>query len=266
MFLRKKIINFFAICLILISIIIFIIWYKDKFKSDNLINKLVNDITLMQNSDNAILFNPPDDTLDQYWNFANIPFYNIDLSNIIKENDNTVAWIYIPNTKINYPVLQINDNNYYLRHSFDNSYNRAGWIFMDYRNSADEFDKNTIIYGHNRADKSFFGSLDTLLDNDRYQNNKFENMVIHLSTKTNNSLWQIISVYKTTPETYYLSTDFNTDDEYIEFLDSISSKSIYNFKTPLNKNDKILTLSTCSDYIGSGRLVVHAKLIKYSKK
>ena len=266
MILKKKTINFIAICLIFISVILFIIWHKDKSISNKITNSLLNDINLTESSDNGVLYNAPDDIENKYWNFANIPFFNTDLSNIIQKNNNTIAWLYIPNTKINYPVLQTNDNNYYLRHSFDNSYNRAGWIFMDYRNSTKEFDKNTIIYGHNRMDKTFFGSLDTLLDTNRYKNEDFNNMIIHLSTKSQNTLWQIISVYKTTPETYYLTTNFNTNDEYINFLNSISSKSIYNFDTSLNENDKILTLSTCSNYIGSGRLVIHAKLIKYSNK
>ena len=75
-------------------------------------------------------------------------------------------------------------------------------------------------------------------------------------------MWQIFSVYKIEPETYYITTNFNTDSEYSRFLNKLKSRSIYNFNIELNENDKIMTLSTCSDAAGTGRVVLHAKLIK----
>lgn len=79
-----------------------------------------------------------------------------------------------------------------------------------------------------------------------------------------NTLWQIFSVYKIKTETYYITTNFNSDDEYVEFLNTIKGRSLYNFNTNLSKDDKILTLSTC--YSDSERTVVHARLIKRSVK
>ena len=83
-------------------------------------------------------------------------------------------------------------------------------------------------------------------------------------TEIENSLWQIFSVYKIEEESYYITTDFSSDLEYQKFLDTIKTRSIYNFNTNLGVNDKILTLSTC--YSDSIRTVVHAKLIKKSIK
>ena len=79
-----------------------------------------------------------------------------------------------------------------------------------------------------------------------------------------NNLWQIFSVYKIKTETYYITTNFNSDNEYVEFLNTIKGRSLYNFNTNLNISDKILTLSTC--YSDTERTVVHARLIKRSVK
>ena len=87
----------------------------------------------------------------------------VDFSSLLKENKEVKGWVQIPNTNINYPFVQHSDNSYYLTHSFDNSYNNAGWIFLDYRNNIEQLDTNTIIYGHGRVDGTMFGSLKNVL-------------------------------------------------------------------------------------------------------
>ena len=84
------------------------------------------------------------------------------------------------------------------------------------------------------------------------------------STETENTMWQIFSVYKIPEETYYITTNFNSDNDYQKFLNTIKERSVHNFSTNLTTEDKILTLSTC--YSDTERTVVHAKLIKRSPK
>ena len=160
-------------------------------------------------------------------------------------------------TNINYPFVQANDNKYYLTHSFNKSYNAAGWVFLDYRNNNTN-NKNTIIYAHGRTVKTMFGTLRKVLNNGWLNNT--DNFVIKISTETENSLWQIFSVYHIPTTSDYLKTDFDDDTEYQNFLDMIKNRSSYNFNTSVNSNDNILTLSTC--YSNSDKMVVHAKLIK----
>ena len=179
-----------------------------------------------------------------------------------EKNSDTVGWINVNNTNINYPFVQTKDNSYYLNHSFDKKYNEAGWVFLDYRNNNDLNNKNTILYAHSRLDKTMFGSLSKVLKSSWY-NNK-DNHIIRLSTDTENTLWQIFSVYKIPEESYYITTNFNNNEEYNKFLNTIKQRSIHNFNTNLDTNDKILTLSTC--YSDTERTVVHAKLIKRSPK
>ena len=185
-----------------------------------------------------------------------------DINKLKEKNSDTVGWINVNNTNINYPYVQGKDNNYYLDHSFDKKYNEAGWVFLDYRNDKNLSNKNNILYAHSRLDKTMFGSLSKTLKSNWY-NNK-DNHIIRLSTETENTMWQIFSVYKIPEETYYITTNFNSDNDYQKFLNTIKERSIHNFSTNLTTEDKILTLSTC--YSDTERTVVHAKLIKRSPK
>ena len=107
-----------------------------------------------------------------------------------------------------------------------------------------------------------FGTLLEALNYNWYINK--DNHIIRISTENENSLWQIISVYKISVESYYIKTKFINEEEYQEFLNTIVNRSIHDFKTKYDTNDKILTLSTC--YSNDIRMVVHAKLIKKETK
>ena len=133
---------------------------------------------------------------------------------------------------------------------------------MDYRNNSNLDNKNTILYAHSRLDKTMFGSLSKVFRREWHTNK--DNHIIRISTENENTLWQIFSVYKIEEESYYITTEFYSDDNYMEFLNTITSRSIYNFNTSLGIDDRILTLSTCYD--DNIRTVVHAKLIKRSVK
>lgn len=137
-----------------------------------------------------------------------------------------------------------------------------GWIFLDYRNDLDQLSSNNIIYGHRRYNESMFGTLKNVLTKDWL--NKTENHIIKISTLNNNYLFQVFSVYSVPNENYYLQTEFKNDEEFMDFINAIVNRSIYNFNTEVNKNTKILTLSTCHG--DNDRLVVHSKLIKATKK
>ena len=182
---------------------------------------------------------------------------NVDFNDLKRTNPDVVSWVKVNGTNNNYPFVQVNDNKYYLTHSFNKSYNAAGWVFLDYRNNNTN-NKNTIIYAHGRTDKTMFGTLRKVLNNGWLNNT--DNFVIKISTETENSLWQIFSVYHIPTTSDYLKTDFDEDTEYQNFLDMIKNRSSYNFNTSVNSNDNILTLFTC--YSNSDKMVVHAKLIK----
>lgn len=175
---------------------------------------------------------------------------------LLKKNTDTIGYLSVNNTKINYPVVQASTNSYYLNRDFNKRKNSMGWIFMDYRNNAKDLDKNTIIYGHNIKQGIMFGTLKYALNSSWYK--KESNQVITFNTPTKNMKWRIFSIYRIPATEDYLKTEFESDEEYMEFLNMLKNRSIYNFNVELNESSKILTLSTCFSH--TTRHVVHAVL------
>lgn len=192
-----------------------------------------------------------------------LTFLNVNLNPYIRQNAETVAWIQINGTTINYPVVQHQDNSYYLNHNFYKRKSITGWVFADYRDNFDPFNNNTIIYAHNTLNQTMFGQLPKLLKTSWQSNPNYH--YIKLSTKKTNSIWQVFSVYQISPTTDYLQSIFNSIDTYKTFLETIKNRSSYNFNTDVSTNDKIITLSTC-DNTGTKRIAVHAKLINIENK
>lgn len=167
---------------------------------------------------------------------------------------NLVGSISVPDTKIDYIVVKGDNNSYYLKHDLNKDYNNAGWIFMDYRNKLDGKDKNIIIYGHDTKDESMFGSLKYTLKSSWFDKNKY----VYLTLNDVKYTYEVFSVYETPKEEYYIKTDFNND--FKDFVNTLSKRSVHNFNVSVGENDSILTLSTCSHY-GKDRIVLHAKKI-----
>ncbi len=181
-------------------------------------------------------------------------------SQLKKINKEVIGWITVNNTKINYPVVQHNDNEYYLNHDFYKKKSSNGWIFLDYRNEASQNNDNIIIYGHDLKSGSQFGTLENALQKSWYKNK--DNLTITFDSTDYNMKWEIFSIYTTNYTTDYLDVNFDSKDEYTDFINMIVKRSIYDFKSTPKYKTKILTLSTCygSSYKNK-RLVVHAKLI-----
>lgn len=252
---------FFCISMLIVSINEGISWFKDNQKINNQVNNLLEEttITLVPDNLNTEIINQMEvDEFDPYWDYIKMNLINVDFSKLLSENDDTVAWIQVNGTNINYPVVQTNNNDYYLTRAFDKTWNDAGWVFMDYRNDPESFDSNTILYAHSRLDKTMFGSLKNILKSGWL--NDIDNYVIKLSTPYENTMWQVFSVYHLPTTSDYLKVDFYDKNEFTDFINLIYNRSAYNFGTTVSSNDKILTLSTC--YANDEKLVVHAKLIK----
>jgi len=268
---KKKLITFIiliiSIAALCTSAFIILNWFKDNKRTNEIVNEVseIADVYEVKDNENTEIINPPDKSTKEtvpndYWDFIKLPLISVNFDELIAKNKDTVGWINVNNTNINYPVVQTSNNDDYISTAFDGTKNQAGWIFADYRNNMKDFDRNTIIYGHSRLNKTMFGTLLNVM-NKSWHTNKY-NHVIKFSTPYENTMWQIFSVYKIEPESYYLTTTFNNDSEYLTFLNTLKSRSIYNFNAEINQSDKIITLSTCSDAAGTGRVVLHAKLIK----
>lgn len=247
----KRFINFILyIILICLFVILFISlknifkWIEDNKKTKEMLNVIEDNSTVevIEDGESGLI--------------------NVDLNDLKNINSDTVGYIKVNNTNINYPVVQTTNNTYYLSHTFDKTENKAGWVFMDYRNHNETFDANTILYAHGRLDNTMFGSLRKVVKEEWYTNP--DKYIIQYSNDYYSTKWQVFSIYKVRETDDYIKTNFNSNNEYQEFINLIKNRSIYNFNTDITINDKILTLSSC--YNDDYRMVLHAKLVKIVKK
>ena len=183
--------------------------------------------------------------------------YKVDFQTLKEKNSDTVGFLKVNGTNIEYTVVKGTNNSYYLKHNFNKESNSAGWIFADYKNKVDGTDKNLVIYGHNMRDDSMFGSLKNILNDDWH--NEEENKYVTFITENDNSIYEVFSVYQVADEDYYITTDFK-DNEFTDFIKTIKSRSKFDFGVDVNENDNILTLSTCANN-NKYRVVLHAKKI-----
>ena len=238
-------IMYLIIMLVFVSMFIFslikiIEWLKDNKARDKVIEEIQNTYFIDEGKED-------------------IEKYSIDFKKLKEKNSETIAWIKINGTDIEYPVVKTNNNEYYLNHGFDKSENGAGWVFMDYRNIGDTTDDNMIIYGHNRRDGGMLGTLKNILT-EEWQNNE-ENLTIPFVSEKIKKEYKVFSVYKIEKEDYYITTNFNTSEEFGSFIENIKSRSIKDFGVDVTKDDKILTISTCANN-NNYRVVLHAKKIE----
>ena len=254
----------FLICLItlIISTINVVKWKLNSNKTDKQIEEIqeIIEVEEVVDTDTAEIIEQKEEIpkSNPYWDYISMNLINVDFNELKSINSNTKGWIQVNGTNINYPFVQAADNKYYLTHSYDKSYNGAGWVFLDYRNSINELSKNTIIYAHGRLDTTMFGSLKNILKSGWLNNSN--NYVVKLSTEYENTLWQVFSVYHIPTTNDYIKVNFNSNDDFINWASILINRSAYNFNTSVSENDNILTLSTC--YNDNEKVALHAKLIK----
>ena len=164
----------FLILLVYSSINIFK-WYNNNKENKQIINEIAESVTINE------------DTNEE-------KKYKINFEELKQKNSDTVAWLKVENTNIEFPIVQANNNSYYLTHNFDKKYNVAGWIFADYKNKLDGTDRNIVVYGHNMRDNSMFGSLKDVITEEWYNNE--ENKYITFVTENDYQTYQVFSVYQ----------------------------------------------------------------------
>ena len=207
----KKVILNIIIYMILIFVLIYsgikiFKWYKDKTNNNKIAEQIKSTVIVEDKNEDE-----------------NKEEYTVDFNKLKEQNNETVAWIKVNNTNVEYPVVRATNNSFYLNHSFDKSKNSAGWIFADYKNKFDNTDKNIVIYGHNMRDDSMFGSLKNILNSDWYNNE--ENTNIALYTENEKYIYKVFSIYKIESEDYYIKTEFSNDNEFEKFIKTLKKRS-----------------------------------------
>jgi sortase B len=267
--LKPKWKNIILLIIILVCIITLFIstkdiikWMIDSNKTEEQIEKITEmvEIEEVEESENTEIIEqkeePPKE--NPYWDYIKMNMINVNFNDLKQKNPDTKGWIQVNGTNINYPFVQTNNNEFYLNHTFNKTYNSAGWVFLDYRNNIKELSKNTIIYAHGRLDTTMFGSLKNILSSGWLNNTT--NYVVKLSTEIENTLWQVFSIYHIPTTNDYIKVNFSSTNEFTKWSKMLLKRSAHNFNTTINENDKVLTLSTC--FNDKEKVVLHAKLIK----
>ena len=187
------------------------------------------------------------------------PPIEVDFDKLKSVNEDVVGWIYVDALPdISYPIVKGKDNQTYLHQTYEKNYNFAGTIFVDYENSGDFSDCNTLVYGHNMKNGSMFGHLKKFRDDDKlYKQDKY----FWILTPERNYRYEIISAYTTgvNSDTYTLFK--GPGEEFEKYLETIKGYSeIKTDNTDLTIKDKIVTLSTCTGN-ESTRFVVQGKRV-----
>src|SRR5690625_4081092 len=181
---------------------------------------------------------------------------------LLELNEDVVGWITIDGTRIDYPIVQAEDNFHYLTRNFYHEESRAGSIYLDYRNDIRlENDKNVVLYGHRMRDGSMFENITKFLDEDFFNTHR----KIEFDTLYDSYEAEVFAVYQTLTTFNYIQTHFDTKDEFRELLDHIYRTTLYTHDdVEVTEDDVILTLSTCDYKLDAemGRLVLQAKLTK----
>lgn len=233
----KLIVFFIFLAIFIFSAINLIRWGIYNKKSANLIEDIIEESfseTDLEDNNEEISKNPV--------NFDS-------LKNI---NSDVVAWIKIDDTSVNYPIVQTTDNEYYLHKDINKNYSTCGWIFMDFKNSENFIDKNTVLYGHNIKSGLMFADLTKIL------NNKLgDEVTIEIYTPTEKLDYIVFSSYMEEPEDYAIKSNIVDEQAQEKYIKDMLQRSSIKYNVVPDKSDKLLTLSTC-DSTGKNRILVHA--------
>ncbi|AMO84482.1 sortase, SrtB family [Solibacillus isronensis B3W22] len=183
-----------------------------------------------------------------------------ELAAIQQQNDHIIGWLTLENTRLNNPVMQRDNNEFYLKHNYLDEKSRGGSIFADFRNEVME-DRHTIFYGHVLRNGTMFGDLPKFSE----QVYAEAHPVFYYETNDKRFALQVFAAYETTTDFYYIETQF-TDNTYTQFLEKIQQRSNIKLPVHITAADKIVTLSTCTtSQNDKERFVVHAKVVELEK-
>lgn len=180
------------------------------------------------------------------------------------ENGDVAGWLTVEGTKIDYPVMQCGDDEYYLHHDFDGEDSKYGCLYVRERADLEE-GTNFVIYGHNMRDGSMFGELDLYLEEAFYR----EHPRVSFDTLFEERNYEILAVFRSQVYSedaevfkYYQFYEADTEEEFDDFYENIKALSLYDTGVTAEFGDTFLTMSTCAYHVDDGRLAVVAKRVK----
>lgn len=261
---KRRILNIILILALIAGLVVF-----GRNQHQNYLGRLVYDEAIMiadaeASGESVLSENPaPEAPKKEAWKPGPMPddpyieeLLNVDLASLQEENEDVLGWICIPDSKINYPLLQWTDNDFYLKHTWKQTKNFAGSIFMECQNSPDFSDFNTIIYGHNMNNGDMFGGLR------KYHGSKYlkEHPSVYILNEYGVFRYDIFAVQKAGVESVVYRMQIDSDQKKQEVIRFAKDYSTIETDIYPTIDDRILTLSTCSGQGYKNRWVVMAVL------
>ena len=189
----------------------------------------------------------------------------IQVKSLQQENSDVVGFLEIENTNISYPVVQGNDNEYYMTHNYKKEKSKNGAIFLDKDYDWNIPSNNYLIYGHNLNNGTMFQELLKYADESYYK----EHLTISFTTADEEGVYDIISVFRSKVYNtndnvfkYYFFINPKTEEEYNYYIKNIKDISLYNIEKTAKYGTQLITLSTCSYHVKDGRFVVVGAKVK----
>ncbi len=223
----RLLIRIIFLVIFIFAIAMIVNWYIQTQKDDKLAEKTRREVVVTKKDDEI----------------------EINFKKLKSINKEVVGWIRVENTNIDYPIMQTNNNDFYLSNNIYKEYSSSGSIFMDYRNNNFE-DDNTVIYGHNMKNNAMFGELKKIYEG------KIKGS-IKIYQESGVKRYNIFATRIIDPDK---SIDINMETEGFEqYIENAKSNSSIKFNVNVNSHDKIITLATCS-YNRKERMLIHGVL------
>lgn len=272
---QKNIYKILCIILLIILIVVLVMWghsalvEKSAAKTYEKLQESVNSdasdtktqASETEQQSTQVSENVGDTETDSHKEQYDIPQKNLDWEELEAVNPDIYAWIYIPNTNIDYPVLQRSgDNDYYLEHNLDGSRGKPGCIYTEDLNSKEFTDYNTVIYGHNMKSGAMFRTLHDFEDKSFFDNNQY----VYIYTKDRALVYKIFAAYTNDAKHILNSNDFTSEQGLSDYLEKVFKKAqaegYLRDDVAVTGENAILTLSTCTTS-SDKRYIVQAVLV-----
>ncbi|MGN1389337.1 MAG: class B sortase [Bulleidia sp.] len=181
-----------------------------------------------------------------------------DFTKLAGINSDVAGWLTLPDSEIDYPIVQGTDNEYYLEHLFDGTVNHSGCIFIDYTNSPGFTDRNTVMYAHHMRNGSMFADVEKYREQDWYDSHK----VLYLQTP--DAIYQLepFAGILTDGAAGYVQISFESDEAFSAYVQDKIDQSTFTSDVTVSSEDQIVTLSTCRYDAYNGRYALFCKLTK----
>ena len=233
------------------------LYLREEKRNEDVYVKLAQEQSEEAEEKSDVAQTTPEVTQDPEVTKPDIP---INFKELQQENPDIYAWIRIPDTKIDYPVVQsVSDDTYYLNHTIEKKEGLPGSIYSESQNAQDFSDPNTVLYGHNMRNGSMFGSHKEYKSEDFYKTGN--NDTFYIYTEDSVKTYKIFSVHNTASDSDIYTFNFSSDSYMLEFASRWQKESLYDTGVDISNTTQIVTLSSCEETDYNERLVIQGALV-----